>query len=94
MKINKILKSIAISFLSLVSGYWAISFPFNLFGTLTKDAMHLVFIAEIIIYFVIAMIFLVIADKRKQEKIKFEQRHEERCRKIEQVKRDWYDIAA
>ena len=94
MKINKILKSIAISFLSLVAGYWAISFPFNLFGTLTKDAMHLVFIAEIIIYFVIAMIFLVIADKRKQEKIKFEQRHEERCRKIEQVKRDWYDIAA
>ena len=94
MKKNNILKSIALSIASLAVGFFAISFPFNLFGTLTKDAMHLVFISEIIIYFGLAMIAIVVAEKKKQQRVKNEQRHEERCRKIEQVKREWIDIAA
>lgn len=94
MKRNSILKSIALSVASLAVGFLAISFPFNLFGTLTKDAMHLVFISEIIIYFGLAMIAIVVAEKKKQQRVKKEQRHEERCRKIEQVKREWIDIAA
>ena len=92
MKRNNILKSILLSVASLAVGFLAISFPFNLFGTLTKDAMHLVFISEIVIYFGLAMILLVVSEKNKQKRN--EQRHEERCRKIEQVKREWIDIAA
>ena len=94
MKRNNILKSILLSVASLAVGFLAISFPFNLFGTLTKDAMHLVFISEIVIYFGLAMIAIVVAEKKKQQRVKNEQRHEERCRKIEQVKREWIDIAA
>ena len=94
MKTNKIIKSIILSIASLAVGFIAISLPFNLFGTLTKDAMHLVFICEIIIYFSLAMIFLVAAEKKKQREIKNAKRHEMRSRKIEQVRREWIDIAA
>ena len=94
MKGINILKSVALSAASLTVGFIAISFPFRLFDTLTGDAMHIVFISELIIYSLIGAIFLVVKDKRKQEKIKKERRHELRRKKIEQVKRDWIDIAA
>ncbi len=95
MKIkNNLLKSALLTLSSLAVGFAAIAFPFNLFSTLTSDAMHVVFISEIIIYFFVAMIFLVVADKKKQRRIKLEQRHEKRKAKIERVKTDWIDIAA
>ena len=91
---NNLLKSALLTLVSLAVGFIAIALPFNLFSTLTSDAMHIIFINEIIIYFSVAMIFLAISDKKKQEKIKLEKRHEERKQKIERVKRDWIDIAA
>ena len=91
---NNLLKSALLTLVSLAVGLIAIALPFNLFSTLTSDAMHIIFISEIIIYFSVAMIFLAISDKKKQEKIKLEKRHEERKQKIERVKRDWIDIAA
>ena len=94
MKTTNILKSIALSVAALFFGFIAISLPFNLFNTLSSDAMHIVFISEIIIYFAIGMLFLVFKDKKKQEEIKMQKRHELRNQKIEQVKRDWIDVAA
>lgn len=95
MKIkNNLLKSVILTLSSLAIGFIATALPFNLFSTLTSDAMHVVFISEIIIYFFVAMIFLVVADKKKQRRIKLEQRHEKRKAKIERVKTDWIDIAA
>ena len=91
---NNILKSMLLTLASLTIGFAAIAFPFNLFKTLTSDAMHVIFISEIVIYFVLGLIFLALADKRKQEKIKRERRHEERRQKIERVQREWIDIAA
>ena len=91
---NSLIKSLLLSLAALIIGFFSIALPFNLFNTLTSNAMHIIFISEIIIYFSISMIFLAIADKRKQEKIKIEKRHEERKEKIERVKRDWIDIAA
>ncbi len=90
---NSLLRSILLTLASLTIGFIAIAFPFNLFKTLNGDAIHLVFIFEIILYFIISMIFLAVSDKRKQEKIKNERRHEERKLKIERVQREWIDIA-
>ncbi|MBQ9532095.1 MAG: hypothetical protein IJR70_08480 [Eubacterium sp.] len=91
---NRIIKSALLTLASLIIGFIAIAVPFNLFNTLTSEAMHIVFIAEIIIYFLVSMFFLIAYDKKKQEKIKLENRHKERLQKIECVKRDWIDIAA
>ena len=91
---NRIIKSALLTLASLIIGFIAIAVPFNLFYTLTSEAMHIVFIAEIIIYFLVSMFFLIAYDKKKQEKIKLENRHKERLQKIECVKRDWIDIAA
>ena len=94
MRRNNILKSIALSIAALAVGFFAISLPFNLFDMLTKDAMHIVFISEIVIYFAVAMVYLALVDKKKQEEIKEEKRLSERNRKIERVQREWIDIAA
>jgi len=91
---NNIIKSITLTLTSLAAGFIAITIPFNLIGTLSKEAMHIVFISEIVIYFSVAMIFLVASDKKKQQEIKSNERHKERRRKIEEVKKDWIDIAA
>ncbi|MBE6741997.1 MAG: hypothetical protein E7570_06790 [Ruminococcaceae bacterium] len=91
---NTIIKSMLLSIASLITGFVAIALPFNLFKTLSDEAMQIVFISEIIIYFVIGMIFLAVCEKRKQEKIKNAKRHEERKCKIERVRREWIDIAA
>lgn len=91
---NKVLKGLLLSVLSLIAGYFAISLPFNLFGTLSSSAMHIVFITELAIYFAIGMIFLVAFEKSKEKKVKAEQRHIQRKKKIESVYNDWYNIAA
>lgn len=94
MKGINILKSIALFTASLTVGFIAISFPFNLFNTLTADEMHIIFISEIIIYSLIGAIFLVVKDKKKQQEIKNKKRREIRKKKLEQVQRDWIDLAA
>lgn len=91
---NTILKSIALSLSALTVGFFAISLPFNLFDSLSNEAMHIIFIAEIIIYSFIGAIFLIVKDRKKQEEIKNEKRREIRNKKVEQVKRDWIDLAA
>ena len=91
---NKILKSMVLTLTSVVIGFIAIALPFNLLGTLTNDAVHIVFISELVIYFIVALVFLAVSDKKKQEKIKIEKRHEQRREKIERVQREWIDIAA
>ena len=94
MKKRSIIKSLLLTTASLVIGFIAIAFPFNLFKTLTGEAMQVLFISEIVIYSIAALIFLVVSDKRKQERLKSEKRHEARRQKIEQFQREWIDIAA
>ena len=93
-KRSNLIKGLVLSVISLAAGFFAISLPFNLISTLSKSAMEVIFLAEIIIYFGIGMIFLVIKDKKNQQRIKDEIRHTKRKEKIEAVKRDWIDIAA
>ena len=88
------IKSILLTIASLIIGFIAIAFPFNLFSALSSEAMHIVFISEIIIYFSISMVFLALKDRKAKEKEKLEKRHQQRREKIQRVKTDWIDIAA
>ncbi|MBR3148859.1 MAG: hypothetical protein IKF64_01715 [Eubacterium sp.] len=91
---KKILKGILLSVSALAVGYFAIALPFNLFNTLSDRMMEIIFMSELIIYLIIGAIFLVAGEKKKQERIKAEERHVARREKIAQVQRDWYDLAA
>lgn len=90
----KFIKGLLFTLSSLAAGFIAISLPFKLFEELSTDGMHLLFISEIIIYFVTGMVFLLIAEHKKQCKAKSKERHIERNRKIKQVQEEWMNIAA
>lgn len=92
--IMRFLKGLCLSLVSLIAGFAAITLPFGLLQNLTGEALHIFFFAEIAVYLVISLIFLLIADRKKEMRKKAEKRHCERCRKIERVHKEWYDIAA
>ncbi|MBE6720470.1 MAG: hypothetical protein E7571_07445 [Ruminococcaceae bacterium] len=91
---KKFVKATLMSALSLIIGFLAISLPFNLFSTLSSVMIQRVFLGELVIYFVIAMLFLVFQQKKKERLIKSEQRHTARREKIARVQTEWYDLAA
>ncbi len=91
---KKIVKGFVLSVLSLAVGYAAISLPFRLFDSLNSGMMQKVFIGELLIYLAVGMVFLVFQQRKKEARVKSEQRHIERREKIERVKTDWYDLAA
>ncbi len=90
----KFFKGLLLSIVSLIAGFIAITLPFGLFRSLTGDALHIFFFAELTVYLVIALIFLVITDRKKEQRKKAEKRHTERCEKIRRVQSEWFDIAA
>lgn len=90
----KFVKGLFLSIVSLAAGFAAITLPFGLFKDLTSEALHIMFFAELTVYLVISLIFLVIIDRKKEQKKKAEKRHTERCEKIKRVQKEWYDIAA
>lgn len=90
----KFVKGLVLSIVSLAAGFIAITLPFGLFKSLTGEALHILFFAELTVYLVVALIFLVIIDIKKEQKQKAERRHIERCEKIKRVQKEWFDIAA
>lgn len=94
MNKKNFLKGILISISSLVVGYFAISIPFSLFTNFTKEGTRLFFIIELAVYLVVGSIFLVAKDKQEQREKAQEIRHQERLAKIQDVKENWYNIAA
>ena len=91
---KKFVKAILLSVAALAAGYLAISLPFNLFNTMSDRAMQGIFLGELIIYFVISLIFLVAHQRKKEEKMKAARRHLARREKIARVQSEWYDLAA
>lgn len=94
MNKKDLLKGIIISIVALIVGYGAMTIPFNLFLTVSKDGQRIFFLAELCIYLVIGSIFLLIQDKKEKQAKKQKARHEERAQKIKDVQQNWYDIAA
>lgn len=91
---KKFLKGLILSVSALTVGFFAISLPFHLFDELSGGAMSVVFIAELVIYLAIGLVFLVIKDKTQQKKIKTAQRHIKRQEKIKECQENWINIAA
>lgn len=90
----KFFKGLLLTLVSLAGGFIAIILPFGLTQNFSGDALHIFFFAEIAVYLVISLIFLLIADRKKEQRKKAEKRHCERCKKIERVQKEWYDLAA
>lgn len=91
--LKKVFKGLALSVLSLTVGFFAISLPFHIFN-LNSSILNILFVAELAVYIVIGLIFLIIKDKKEQEKIKLLERHEKRNEKIKKVHEEWINIAA
>lgn len=74
---KKLLNTLIISAAAIFVGYWAIALPFHLFETLTGMQMRILFISEILIYFLIFSAFFIIKEA-KAEKIKNARRLKEK----------------
>lgn len=94
MKAKNILKGIIISAVSLAVGYFAIAIPFGIFSNFTSVGTRTFFIAELLVYFIVGGIFLIAKEKQEERDRKQQIRHERRAKQIEEVKENWYNIAA
>lgn len=94
MNKKDLLKGIVISIITLGAGYAAMIIPFNLFLTVSKDGQRIFFIIELCVYLTVGTIFLLIQDKKEKQIQKEKARHKEREKKINDVKENWYNIAA
>ncbi len=91
-----VLKTLGVSFLTVLAGFLAMVIPFNLFDELSSRAMSFIFFGEITVYILLGFIFLVHKEisqrKKKAKKIKTQ---EEYIRKIKaDDKRTYFNNAA
>ena len=81
---KKTIKLILSAVLTTGIGYCLMAFPFHIFEFLTPNQMKIVFIAELIIYFIIFAAVGTAFEKRRDRKRKNEEmqkRHNERAEK-------------
>ncbi len=93
-KTKKVLKGILMSALTIAAGFLALALPFKMFTGLSSRDMQILFIAELVVYFVLGMIYLIFKDRNEAEKVKNEERRTARREKFEQAQREYYDLAA
>lgn len=91
---KKVLKNIALSLITIVVGFYSVAIPFNLFDQLSDHAMRVFFWSEVLIFFVIAMITLVIMDVKKAKKTKAKLRYERHLKQVKEVEESWLKFAA
>ena len=94
MNTKNLLKGIILTIVSLAGGFFALSVPFRIFSTLSGDGVRILFVTEIVVYFAVGMIFLVVKDNKEQKKRKQKQQQLARQEKIDRVRDEWYNIAA
>lgn len=98
---KKFLSTVLITVSSLAAGFAAMTIPFRLFDELSPAERKALFIAEIVVYFAITSIFLLIKEHKKEQRVKDEKmknRHKERVSRRQQelkgIKVSNYDLAA
>ncbi len=98
MKTKELVKGLLLSAAAIIIGFVAIAFPFRLFNNLSDKGMQLLFISEIVLYFLVAMTFIAVSELKKKKararKEKELQRRFQRRAKFEQAQREYYDLAA
>ena len=93
-KTKTIIKGILMSIATLITGFLALALPFRLFTSLSPRDMQVLFLAELVTYFITGMVFLIAKDKKLREKEKNEERRIARREKFEQAQKEYYDLAA
>lgn len=87
--VKKIIKSIAITAVTLLSGFGITAVSFNLFGSMTANEMKILFAIDVVILLLVGAAFYC-AEERKAKRAKkqkeFEQRHRQR---VEQAFRQY-----
>lgn len=94
MKKNDVLKGVAISAISLVIGFIAISVPFKLFSELSNTQMTILFSTELAVYTILGLIFLITKELQSQKKAKVKHRLEKREAQVKKLQSEWLDLAA
>lgn len=94
MNIKNFGKAVMLSISAIIVGFIAIAVPFRIFDTLSSDGIRILFFVEMTIYIALGMIFLVIQERKNQERVRQAKRHEQRELKIKEVVDNWYNIAA
>lgn len=92
--IKNFLYGLLLSITSLAVCFFALAVPFQLFNEISSFGIKMLFICEIAVYTVIALICLVVKDKKNQKKQKNKQRQIERNEKIKKMQDEWLNIAA
>lgn len=93
-KIRTILKGLIISVSTLAAGFLALALPFKMFANLSRHDMQVLFLAEIVVYFIMSMTYLIFRDKKETEKERNEERRVARREKFERAQKEYYDLAA
>lgn len=93
-KIREIVKALVMSIAALTAGFAAISLPFKLFDELSADAMRYLFIGELCVYFVIAMLYIVKRERVKAKKAKEAEKRIARREKFQRAQEEYYSLAA
>lgn len=78
---KKTVKNILIGVLSALIGYCLMEIPFHIFDLITPVQSKIIFVAEIIVYFIIFAIAAIIVEMKKDRKRKNDEhakRHRER----------------
>ena len=93
-KTKTIIKGILMSAITLGVGFLALALPFRMFTELSRSEMHILFIAELAVYFVMGIAFLIFRDKKETEKARNEERRLARREKFKKAQEEYYDLAA
>lgn len=93
-KIKTFLYGLLLSTASLGVCFFALAVPFQLFGEISSFGIKMLFLCEIVIYSVTALICLVIKDKSNQKKERHRQKQMKREEKIKKLQEEWLNIAA
>ena len=91
---KKILKGSLMSLSALVIGFLALALPFHLFSELNENGMRIFFIAEILIYFFLGMLFLFSKQKKAEKRAKEKERIINRREKFNKAQEEYYSLAA
>lgn len=81
---KKTVKNILTGILSAVIGYCLMEIPFHIFDLITPVQSKIIFVAEIVVYFIIFAITAIILETKKDKKRKnaeYARRHKERVEK-------------
>lgn len=81
---KKIIKNILIGVLSAAIGYCLMEIPFHIFDLITPVQSKIIFVAEIVVYFIIfaiAAIMIEVKKDRKRKNAEYAKKHSERMKK-------------